>query len=151
MPKNKRARDPIDVALTPAVIAEAKAKAAFLHSLASTNTTVRELLIPAASPSDRADGPFEPFGFQFQGKPVDLSAAPLRYRLASALWNGAAGRPHESRDGEQVMDELWPDDPESEDKLKDLCRHLRREFEAGGLALEVRQSGGKVWLEIRPD
>jgi hypothetical protein len=100
----------------------------------------------AAGNRQNPDGPFEPFGFRWAGKEIDFSDAPLRFRLVDALWDRSAGKPHPSREVSDVMAELYPDDDEADDKLKDLAKQTRKAFERSGMALTVRTSGGKLWL-----
>lgn len=92
------------------------------------------------------DGPFEPFGFRFDGREIDLSDSPLRHRLAVALWDQPSASPRPSRPISEVMDEVYPREADADDKLKDLWKQLNRNFLAGNVAVKVRTAGGKLWL-----
>lgn len=97
-----------------------------------------------------AGGPAEPFLFRYAGRELDLSAAPRRHQLLAALWDGAAGRPHPARLMADVLAELYPDDDEAEEGLKDLQKRIRKQFRLAGLPLTIRTAEGKIWLEPLP-
>lgn len=96
------------------------------------------------------NGPGERGRFWWDGKSVDLSGAPLRYRLCAALWDADTSRPRGERTQDEVLVELYPDDDAPEGKLKDVVKNLKRDFERAGIPLTVRLRGGRVWLEERP-
>jgi hypothetical protein len=93
-----------------------------------------------------ANGPFDPFGFRFGEKTMDLSHAPLRFKLLEALWDKAKGKPYDSRTVTTVLEELYPDDDAADANLKNVGRKLTEEFSRAEVPLEVKQAGGKIWL-----
>jgi hypothetical protein len=98
--------------------------------------------------SDRTDGPFEPFGFRIGGKPLDLSHAPLRRDLLIALWDSKKYQPCPSREVGDVIDAIYPDDDESEDKLKNLYKKVNtKEFRPNAVAAKISTRRGKIWLK----
>jgi hypothetical protein len=123
------------------------------------------VLLPDSDPSqartgDHSDGPFEPFLFRWAGKQLDLSDAPARYRLLAALWDTAAGRPYPSRLVADVVEIVWgnsgTNNPETSDDsgdltsdsaIRDLCYRTRANLADAGILLNVRNKGGKMWLE----
>jgi hypothetical protein len=97
--------------------------------------------------SPQADGPFEPFGFRWAGMDIDFTDTPLLHRLVCALWDQSVGKPHPARKITHVMTELWPDDDEADDKLKNAIARTCSAFRRAGLAIHVKRAGGKLWLK----
>lgn len=59
------------------------------------------------------DGPFEPFGFRFAGREIDLSRSRLRHKLVGALWDSTSGRRHPSRLLAEVKKDPGPESARS--------------------------------------
>ncbi len=106
-------------------------------------------VVPSSQPmpADVADGPCDPFLFRFDGKEIDLSAAPLRHRLLCLLWNAEAGQPFASRTTETILDDLYPGDDDADGSLKVLQSRTNKRLKENGLQIEIRSSGGKFWME----
>jgi hypothetical protein len=112
---------------------------------AKLGIAVTDLTSPTADAA--RDGPRDPFVFRYGRKKLDLTGAPLRFRLLVALWDQKTGAPREPRPADEVMEELWPDDHEADGSLRNLCHHTRRALESAHIRLDVRSVGGKVWIE----
>ncbi len=94
------------------------------------------------------DGPFEPFGFRFGRVEVaNLPAGP--HRLIVALWDRVARRPRSSCDGTALMAVMFPEEPDADDKFKNLRARLQDRFNRADMSLSVRFKGGKCWLQPR--
>jgi hypothetical protein len=92
-------------------------------------------------PTAPIDGPFEPFGFRYV---KDLST--FLHKLAVALWDSEHHRPH-TKNITAVLEELWPEDEQADEKLKDVIKRLRKTFLAANISLTVKRRGGLIWME----
>lgn len=87
--------------------------------------------------------------FRLYGVTIDFGRAILRYRLVEELWNSKASCPRRERDVEDVIEAIWGERATTDNAFRDLCFQVRKAFREAAVPLSVKQTGGKVWLEIR--
>ena len=106
---------------------------------------------PDVPPAPLSDGPAEPFRFRWRGREVNFEGKSRRYQLLAALWDPNTGRPYASRAVTDVMGDVYPNDEKADRKLKNLLQHTRRDLERANIAVRIGNTGGKMWLDSRPD
>lgn len=92
------------------------------------------------------NGPGPQLTFRWNGRVACLHESPYRYCLLVALWDQANRRPHSERSIDSVMAEVYAEEEDNCDALRDLCYQVRRELTAAKIGLTVRTRVGKMWL-----
>jgi hypothetical protein len=117
---------------------------------------IRQMASANASPKNKdngsqpVDGPAGACSFRVGGVSIELNRSPNRYRLLSELWCNVSKRWHTGRPVSDVMTAIWPDDYDSDDKLKNLNAQLNKQLLRAGCLAKIRTGGeGKIWLEIK--
>jgi hypothetical protein len=96
--------------------------------------------------TERLDGPVEGNGYRLDGITVRFGKSRIKHRLLTYLWDAERGRPHEYREIEDVIKDVWNDEQTSDKAVTKMCQRVSDDLRGAGILWTVQCMTGRVWL-----
>jgi hypothetical protein len=107
--------------------------------------------LPQQPSAPRPDGPFGADGFQYRGVEGRFGRAAKRKALVLALWDEKTHQPLAARPVQDVLDEVYGEDQDTDDAtFRQLCADTRGWLRASRMPLNIVTLQGQVQLTPRP-